>query len=77
MALTTQTPDRTSARSAPATPWKAIAGWFLLSRVFLVVCAAVSLRYVPHGAFFEAPKSVLDWFIHWDAGWFRDVVENG
>lgn len=58
-------------------PWRRIVLWFLASRCLIVATAAVALRYFAKGAWFETPRSVLHWFIRWDAGWFRDVAENG
>lgn len=60
-----------------AIPWKTLAGWFVLSRLLIWSAAAISLRVVSPGPFFQPPQSMLDWLKHWDAPWFLSVIQNG
>jgi Gpi18-like mannosyltransferase len=58
-------------------PWKTLSALFIGSRFFIWLVAAVSLPLAPKGRYFNAPSSVLDWFIRWDAPWYLDVARNG
>lgn len=57
--------------------WLELGAWFLLSRLFIVAVAAVSLGRVVPGEYWIPVEGPLDWFFRWDAAWYLDVAQNG
>lgn len=53
-----------------------LAIWFAGSRIFLLIVAGLSLRFVPKGPF-PAKTQALEWFNHWDAMWYLSIAQNG
>ncbi len=62
--------------SAPL-PWRGLIVAFVASRILIFAFAAVAMAAFPKGSFFDHPASPIDWFIQWDADWFRDLINDG
>jgi len=63
--------------TSPRPPWRFLVVNFVISRLWLVIVAGLSLLVVKKGKFYTAPHSILDWFKQWDAGWYLDIVRHG
>lgn len=61
----------------PAVPWRTLALLLVASRAWLWLIAGVSQVFTPNGAHYTPPQSPLDWFMRWDAPWYRDLVDHG
>ncbi|HVM59978.1 MAG TPA: mannosyltransferase family protein [Verrucomicrobiae bacterium] len=59
------------------TPWSFLAIDFILSRLFLVAVAGLSLWLLPKGEFFTQPGTILNWLNHWDTGWYLNIAQHG
>jgi hypothetical protein len=78
---TTRCRDRTHSDSvsvsAPPLPKREVLALFIGSRLAIVLIAGLSLQIVGKGKYFNAPASVIDWFMCWDAGWYHDIAMHG
>lgn len=50
---------------------------YLASRVLIVAVAGLSLLIIRQPPGFAPPHALRDWFVHWDAGWYLDLVRHG
>ncbi|HVU35681.1 MAG TPA: mannosyltransferase family protein [Opitutaceae bacterium] len=72
-------PDPTGANE-PAEPKLNVGSLLVLfvsSRLLIYLTAGLSLLGVRKAEGFLPPRTVLDWFLRWDALWYLDVAEHG
>jgi len=61
----------------PRLPWRFLIFNFVISRAWLFVVAGLGLLVFKKGEYYTEPHSILDWFNHWDAGWYLGIVRHG
>lgn len=81
MDCTAQRQHQPEIESPPAAnlvlPWRELLVLLIASRVVMMIIAGLSLPIIEKGPYFASPQSAMDWFFHWDAGWYHDIAANG
>jgi Gpi18-like mannosyltransferase len=60
----------------PLVPWRRIAAWLLVSRVFIYGLAYLSVYCIPRISP-DVSRRPLGLFCHWDANWYLRVARDG
>lgn len=70
-------PATDAAPPVPAPNYGELLLLFICSRVLIYVTAGLGLLGIRKPPGFLPPRTVLDWFLRWDALWYLDVLEHG